>query len=177
MPKNSAKERADLSRKALDLLRSGHDPNDVSQLLKVSLRTVQRWRSNAEKANQASLTLPQQTSASSSLETAFQIPGEPPSEADTRKKIESLTDVALTTLQNILRNPEARTTDQLRACQLILSVSGWSDSAASVTAKAINFLWQQGYVITDSNVPLGNTENKGLTDEAAEMIKQKILFG
>ena len=177
MPKNSAKERADLSRKALDLLRSGHDPSDVAGLLKISLRTIQRWRSKAEQANNASLALPQQSSVSNSLETAFQLPSEPPSESDIRAKIESLTDIVLTTLENILRNPDARTADQLRACQLILSVSGWSDPAASVTSKAINFLLQQGYVVTDPNLPPENSGQRGLTDEMAELIKEKILFG
>lgn len=178
MPKNTGKERADLCRKALDLLRSGHDAGDVSKLLKISLRTIQRWRAKAEQVGNAScLTLPPQTSVLNDLETASQIPGEPPTEVDIRGKIESLTDVALATLQNILRNPDARTADQLKACQLILSVSGWSDPAASVTSKAIDFLHRQGYQVTDPSLRTNDEGTRGLTDEAAHWIREKILFG
>jgi len=180
MPKNNSKQRQDLSRKALDLLRTGHDIRDVALLLSVSERTIQRWRVKGEKANNIDLALPQQTSVLNSLETAFQVPSEPPTEpteVDIRAKIETLTQLVLTTLQNILRNPDTRTADQLRACQLILSVSGYSDPAVSVTSKAISFLLQQGYQVVDPSLPPENSGSRGLTDSMAELIKEKILFG
>ena len=177
MPKNSAKERADLSRKALDLLRSGHDPSDVSKLLKISLRTIQRWKAKAQQSNNLGLALPQQTSVLNSFETAFQVPDEPPTEVDTREKIETLTGAALVTLQNILVNPDVRTSDQLKACQLVLSLSGWSHSASTVVSRAITLLTQQGYEVLDPSLPPEGSSNRGLTDEMAELIKEKILFG
>lgn len=177
MPKNTSKQRTDLTKKALDLLRHGHDLEEVASLLGVSKRTVERWRSKAEKASQASLTLVPQANASSSLVTSSQVSSEPLSEGEVRGKIDGLTGLALSSLENILLDPDTRTSDRLKASQLVLDVSGWSDAAATVVGRAIDLLSRQGYIVTDPTLPPEDSGQRGLTDEMAELIREKILFG
>ncbi len=177
MPKNSSKQRADLTKKALDLLRHGHDLEEVATLLGVSRRTLERWRFKAEKNNQASLSLVPQINAPSSFIASSQMPSEPLGEGEVRSKIDCLTGLALSNLENILLDPDARTSDRLRASQLILTVAGWTDAAATVPSRAIELLLRQGYIITDPTLPPEDSGARGLTDAMAELIKEKILFG
>lgn len=170
MPKNTSKQRQDLSRKALDLLRTGHDISDVARLLSVSERTVQRWR---RKQEAKVLSIPQ----SHAVVEVSPVAAALPTDADIRDRIQHLTAISLSTIEAILLSPDARTADKLRACGLILDASGHSDPTVCIASKAIDFLHRLGYVITDPSLPLESEGTRGLPDEAAEWIKEKILFG
>jgi hypothetical protein len=172
MPKYTQKERSDLSKKAVDLLRAGHDVGDVSRLLNVSVRSIQRWRRGEEGVQVVALAQAVDA-APNAISSSYDLP----SDQNIRNKIQSLTTLALSTIEGILRCPDSRSTEKLRACALILDASGHNDPAACVTSKAIDFLHRQGYEIIDPTLPTEDEGVRGFTDEAAELIKQKILFG
>lgn len=169
MPKNTAKERSDLTKKALDLLRAGHNIDDVATLLHISTRTIQRWRRG--KAIAFSQPDPDVVITEVSLPTAPL-----PTNADISDRIQGLTDIALRTIEGVLQCRDTRTADKLRACQLILDASGHNDPAACVVSKAIDFLHRQGYIVTDPTVPPEAKPMQGLSDEVVQQIKERILF-
>jgi hypothetical protein len=99
-----------------------------------------------------------------------------PTDADIRDRIQHLTAISLSTIEAILLSPDTRVADKLRACQLVLDASGHNDPAVCVASRAIDFLHRLGYIITDPSLPLENEGTRGLSDEAAQWIKEKILF-
>jgi transposase-like protein len=131
MSKRSQRDVAVLAERAYRLLESGMSSAEVAKELQVSTRTLNRWKN---RPRLLPLTLSEQNSHvddNSQIEVV-ETDGDFEKQAfrkftlnyKSASKLERLIPIALNQLEAILNNPHTRTSDRLRACQIIGDWSG-----------------------------------------------------
>ncbi len=156
MAKRSQQDVAILAERAYRLLESGMSSAEVAKELQVSQRTLQRWKN---RPRLLPLAHPEQTSE---VEENSQI-DILDSHGDFEKvafrqyllvhksalRLERLIPTALDQLENILRDPDIRVSDRLRACQIIGDWSGLNGG----TDGAMRRVFAAGYDIVAPHNP------------------------
>ena len=165
MSKRSQRDVAVLAERAYRLLESGMSSAEVAKELQVSTRTLNRWK------NRPRLLPLVQAQQSSQVEESSQVEVLE-SDRDFEKvafreyllvhksasRLERMIPIILDQLENILRDPDTRVSDRLRACQIIGDWSGLQGG----TDGAMRRVFAAGYDIVvshnpDVNPPEGST--------------------
>ena len=139
-------DRHRLRAKAFDLLRRGKTQAQVAKSCDITTRTLQRWINEAqEKVKQQGdlLTVAAQTLSPESngvVERLFS--------QDFFQKLDALMPSCLQELESILKDPDSRKQDKIRACQLLGDWAGLSGGLSG----AIIRVAASGYLITEPDV-------------------------
>lgn len=162
MAKRSQQDVAILAGKAARLLESGMSVAEVADELQVSARTVQRWRNRPRLLPQGR---PEEkphphievVDSDDFQKNEFQ---EAILSYKCAGKLEALIPIALDQLESILKNPDTRTTDRLRACQLIGDWSGLNGGLEGSIRRVLS----AGYLVIDpTSQPTQEKKSPGLT--------------
>lgn len=169
MSKRSAQDLALLSGRAAELFERGLSTTEIAEALSVSVRSVQRWRKNPV------LPTPTPSPTSTPDEPALETEILPPDESRSEElgSLYDLIPAAIEELHRILGSSDSRTADKLKACQVIGDWSGLSGGLEG----SVRRCHLAGYIVTDPTVKPRESKQQGLTEEGADLIKRKILFG
>ena len=144
--RQSESDRDKLRVKAFHLLRRGKTQSEVATSCGIAVRTLQRWVSEAqEKVKQQGdlLTVAAQTLSPESngvVERLFS--------QDFFQKLDALMPSCLQELESILKDPDSRKQDKIRACQLLGDWAGLSGGLSG----AIIRVSAMGYLVTEPDV-------------------------
>lgn len=136
-------DRHRLRAKAFDLLRCGKTQSEVAKSCDITVRTLQRWLSESqEKVKQQGdlVTVVAETLSPESdgvVERLFN--------QEFFQKLDALMPYCLEELEGILKDPNCRRQDKIRACQLLGDWAGLSGGLSG----AIIRVAASGYIITE----------------------------
>ncbi len=144
--RQSESDRDKLRAKAFDLLRRGKTQSEVATSCGIAVRTLQRWVSEAqEKVKQQGDLVAVVTEALSAesngvVERLF--------DQEFFQRLDALMPCCLRELESILKDPDSRKQDKIRACQLLGDWAGLSGGLSG----AIIRVAASGYLITEPDV-------------------------
>ncbi len=144
--RQSESDRDKLRAKAFDLLRRGKTQSEVATSCGIAVRTLQRWVSEAqEKVKQQGDLVAVVTEALSAesngvVDRLFS--------QDFFQRLDALMPSCLQELESILKDPDSRKQDKIRACQLLGDWAGLSGGLSG----AIIRVAASGYRVTEPDV-------------------------
>jgi transposase-like protein len=144
--RQSESDRDKLRAKAFDLLRRGKTQSEVATSCGIAVRTLQRWVSEAqEKVKQQGDLVAVVTEALSAesngvVDRLFN--------QEFFQRLDALMPCCLQELESILKDPDSRKQDKIRACQLLGDWAGLSGGLSG----AIIRVAASGYLITEPDV-------------------------
>jgi hypothetical protein len=151
-----------LKSRAFELADQGLLLPEIADLLGVSLRTIQRWR--------ASVMNPETASSEDCQQTELIAGGISEQEAF---DLDELIPISINVLQDILQNPDSKNSDKLRAVTIL---GDWTGLSSGISG-SLRRVSEAGYVVIDPTLPSETSDDtrQGLTDEAANLIRAKLL--
>jgi transposase-like protein len=141
--RQSESDRDKLRAKAFDLLRRGKTQSEVATSCGIAVRTLQRWVSEAqEKVKQqgdlvAVVTETLSAESNGVVDRLFN--------QEFFQRLDALMPCCLQELESILKDPDSRKQDKIRACQLLGDWAGLSGGLSG----AIIRVSASGYIITE----------------------------
>lgn len=203
MPKRSQDELRTLQTRAKTLFEQGYGKEEIAIHLGVSLRSVQRWLKDANHGERAErdVQVPNRPTMKKLIQVANEIAPEVDQQLQKRKqqqpsdevtptptniseslvldRIKNLMPLALSALERILQNDEISTSNLLKAVQIAADWNAYSKGLSFSLDLATEALLKAGYLVVDPTIPPESQmhPNRGLSDHAANLIREKILFG
>jgi transposase-like protein len=144
--RQSESDRDKLRAKAFDLLRRGKTQSEVATSCGIAVRTLQRWVSEAqEKVKQqgdlvAVVTETLSAESNGVVDRLFN--------QEFFQRLDALMPCCLQELESILKDPDSRKQDKIRACQLLGDWAGLSGGLSG----AIIRVSAMGYLVTEPDV-------------------------
>ena len=141
--RQSESDRDKLRAKAFDLLRRGKTQSEVATSCGIAVRTLQRWVSEAqEKVKQqgdlvAVVTETLSAESNGVVDRLFS--------QDFFQRLDALMPCCLQELESILKDPDSRKQDKIRACQLLGDWAGLSGGLSGAIIRVSSC----GYVVTE----------------------------
>jgi hypothetical protein len=144
--RQSESDRDRVRAKAFDLLRRGKTQSETATSCGITVRTLQRWVSDAEKKIErqgdlvAVVAKTLSTESNSVVERLFN--------QEFFQRLDSLMPCCLQELESILQDPDSRKQDKIRACQLL---GDWAGLSGGLSGSIIRVA-ASGYLITEPDV-------------------------
>jgi transposase-like protein len=144
--RQSESERDKLRAKAFDLLRRGKTQSEVATSCGITVRTLQRWVSDAEEKIKQQGDLVAVVTETLSAESNGVV--DRLFSQDFFQRLDALMPSCLQELESILKDPDSRKQDKIRACQLLGDWAGLSGGLSG----AIIRVAASGYLVTEPDV-------------------------